>query len=69
MAMHWIQPICVAGDMSATLAMVDEITNQVMLSAVARGQLQDKVRVFRGNETMMGSAQNLEVERLALWYY
>jgi len=69
MTMHWIQPIYVASDMSATLAMVDEITNQIMLSAVARGQSRDKVRVSRGNETMTGSAQNLVVERLALWYY
>jgi len=67
--MHWIQPIYVAGDMSATLAMADEITNQIMLSVVARGQSQDKVRVSQGNETMMGSAQNLVVERLALWCY
>jgi len=69
MAMHWIQPIYVASDMSATLPMVDEITNQIMSSAVARGQSRDKVRVSRGSETILGSAQNLVVERLALWYY
>lgn len=65
--MHWVQPIYMAGDLSATLVMVDGITNQVTLNVVARGWSQDKVQVLRGNETMMGLTQNLVVEGLALW--